>query len=142
MRDSYMKHFTKFLAILHHNASFFNFCFIINFGFIENLLHIFVIIFVSVSDYSAADCHCLGQSDFPLFLVELQCKYFANTMHGLANVYRKVNNYSFIVVWQLTKIVAPTTSFFEKIMEICFIIASYLSLICLIMASYMRHGWI
>ena len=27
-------------------------------------------------------------------------------------------------------------------MEICFIIASYLSLICLIMASYMRHGWI
>ena len=27
-------------------------------------------------------------------------------------------------------------------MEICFIIASYLSLICLITASYMRHGWI
>ena len=35
MRASYMKHFAKFLAILHHNASFFNFCFIIN------LLHIF-----------------------------------------------------------------------------------------------------
>ena len=63
-------------------------------------------------------------------------------MHGLANVYRKVNNYSFIVVWQLTKIAAPNTSFFEKIMENCFIIASYLSLICLIMDSYMRHGWI
>ena len=27
-------------------------------------------------------------------------------------------------------------------MEICFIIASYLSLKCLIMASYMRHRWI
>ena len=40
MRASYMKHFAKFLAILHHNASFFNFCFIINFGFIKNLLHI------------------------------------------------------------------------------------------------------
>ena len=31
---------------------------------------------------------------------------------------------------------------FEIFREICFIIASYLSLICLIMASYMRHGWI
>ena len=100
------------------------------------------IIVISVSDHSAVDCHCLGWSDFPLFLVQLQCKYFAFTMHGLANVYWKVNNYSFIVVWQKTKIAAPTTSFFEKIMEICFIIASYISLICLIMASYMRHGWI
>ena len=27
-------------------------------------------------------------------------------------------------------------------MEICFIITSYLFLVCLIMASYMRHGWI
>ena len=44
MRASYMKHFAKFLAILHHNASFFNFCFIINFGFIKNLLHIFEIL--------------------------------------------------------------------------------------------------
>ena len=41
MRASYMKHFAKFLAILHHNASFFSFCFIINFGIIQNLLHIF-----------------------------------------------------------------------------------------------------
>ena len=63
-------------------------------------------------------------------------------MNGLANIYQKVNNYSFIVVRQLTKIAAPNTSFFEKIMENCFIIASYLSLICLIMDSYMRHGWI
>ena len=44
MRASYMKHFAKFLAILHHNASFFNFCFIINFGFNKNLLHIFEIL--------------------------------------------------------------------------------------------------
>ena len=44
MRASYMKHFAKFLAILHHNASFFNFCFIINFGFIKNLLHILEIL--------------------------------------------------------------------------------------------------
>ena len=29
MHASYMKHFAKFLAILHHNASFFNFCIII-----------------------------------------------------------------------------------------------------------------
>ena len=54
MCASYMKHFTKFLAFLHHNASYFNFCFIINFGFIKNLLHIlkfWSIIVVSV--------HCL-----------------------------------------------------------------------------------
>ena len=44
MRASYMKHFAKFLAILHHNASFFKFCFIINFGFIKNLLHILEIL--------------------------------------------------------------------------------------------------
>ena len=50
MRASYMKHFTKFLAILHHNASFFNFCFIINFGFIKNLLHIFDILKLSLSE--------------------------------------------------------------------------------------------
>ena len=140
-----MKHFTKFLAILHHNASFFNFCFIINFGFIKNLLHIFEILkyycYLCLRSLCCY-CHCLGWSDFPLFLVQLQCKFFAITMHGLANVYRKVNNYSFIVVWQETKIAANNTSFFEKIMENCFIIASYLSLMCLIMDSYMRHGWI
>ena len=34
MLASYMKHFAKFLAILHNNASFFNFCLIINFGFL------------------------------------------------------------------------------------------------------------
>ena len=50
MRASYMKHFAKFLAILHHNASFFNFCFIINFGFIKNLLHIFDILKLSLSE--------------------------------------------------------------------------------------------
>ena len=42
----------------------------------------------------------------------------------------------------INKNAGSNTSFFEKNMEICFIIASYLSLICLIMASYMRHGWI
>ena len=46
MRASYMKHFAKFLAILHHNASFFNFCFIINFGFIKNLLKVLLIIHI------------------------------------------------------------------------------------------------
>ena len=42
----------------------------------------------------------------------------------------------------VNKNAGPNTSFFEKIRVICFIIASYLSLICLIMASYMRHSWI
>ena len=61
MRASYMKHFAKFLAILHHNASFFNFCFIINFGFIKNLLHILEILkYYCCLCHSATDCHCFG----------------------------------------------------------------------------------
>ena len=57
MRASYMKHFAKFLAILHHNASFFNFCFIINFGFIKNLLHILEILkYYCCLCHSATDC--------------------------------------------------------------------------------------
>ena len=68
-------------------------------------------------------------------MVLLQCKFVAITMHGLANVYGKVNKYSFEVVWQWTKIAAPNTSFFEKLMDICFIIDSYLSLKCLIMTN-------
>ena len=44
MVASYMKQIAKFLALLHHNASFLNFCFIINLGFIKHLLHIFEIL--------------------------------------------------------------------------------------------------
>ena len=58
MRASYMKHFAKFLAILHHIASFFNFCFIINFCFITNLLHILEILkYYCCLCHSATDCH-------------------------------------------------------------------------------------
>ena len=64
MRASYMKHFAKFLAILHHNASFFNFCFIINFGFIKNLLHIFEIL-----KYSC--CLCLRSLCYRLLLLRV-----------------------------------------------------------------------
>ena len=44
--------------------------------------------------------------------------------------------------WQYSKIVVLNTSFFEKIMEICIINASYLSQICLIFASYMMQVWL
>ena len=92
MRASYMKHFAKFLVILHHNASFFNFCFIINFGFIKNLLHIFEIL-----KYYC--CLCLRSLCCWLSLLRV-VRFFAITMHGLAYVYQKVNNCSFKVVWQ------------------------------------------
>ena len=44
--------------------------------------------------------------------------------------------------WQYSKIVVLNTSFFEKIMEICFINAAYLPQICLILASYMMQVWL
>ena len=59
MRASYMKHFAKFLAILHHIASFFTFCFIINFLFNKNLLHILeiLLLYYCCLSHSATDCH-------------------------------------------------------------------------------------
>ena len=44
--------------------------------------------------------------------------------------------------WQNLKMAVLNTSYFEKNMEICFITASYLSLICLIFTSYMMQGWL
>ena len=44
--------------------------------------------------------------------------------------------------WQYLKIAVLNTSYFEKNMEICFITASYLSWICLIFTSYMKHRWL
>ena len=113
MRASYMKHFAKFLAILHHNASFFNFCFIINFGFNKNLLHIFEIL----KNYC---CLCL-RSLYCWLSLPKAVRFsiiFGSTQMQIICYYNawlgkwKVNNYSFKVVWQWTKIAAPNTSFF------------------------------
>ena len=123
MRASYMKHFAKFLAILHHNASFFNFCFIINFGFIKNLLHIFEIL-KSLSHITL------------LLTVNASARvvrFSAITMHDLANVYQKVNNYSFIVVFgSKQKLPQPTLHFLKN----------YGNLLhnCLIFISNMPHN--
>ena len=140
-----MKHFAKFLAILHHNASFFNFCFIINFGFIKNLLHIFEILKYYCCLCLRSLCCWLSllrvvrfSTIFGSTSMQIFCYYNAWLCKCLSKS-QKLQFYSGLAV---KKIATPNTSFFEKIMEICFIIASYLSLICLIMASYMRHGWI
>ena len=143
MRASYRKHFAKFLAILHHIASFFNFCFIINFGFIKNMLHILEILkYYCCLCHSATNCHCLGKSDFQLFLVLLLCIFFCYSDAWLGKCLSKSQYLQFYSGLAVNKNAGPNTSFFEKIRVICFIIASYLSLICLIMASYMRHRWI
>ena len=55
MLASYMKQIAKFLALLHHNASFYNFCFIIKFSH--------CLIFSQIALMNA--CQCLGLTDLP-----------------------------------------------------------------------------
>ena len=136
-----MKHFAKFLAILHHNASFFNFCFIINFGFIKKLLHILEILKL----LSLSLCYWLSLIRvvrFSIIFGFTSMQFFCYYDAWLGKCLSKSQYLQFYSGLAVNKNARPNTSFFEKIRVICFIIASYLSLICLIMASYMRHRWI
>ena len=56
MLASYMMQIAKFLAILHHNASFYNFCIIINSFHCLIFSKYWRVIVVSVSHHSAAGC--------------------------------------------------------------------------------------